>query len=221
LANSEKESPKPDLASRPAKPPTPDGKSGERKTSGTSKLGRSGVKLDAPIYSQPKSYEKEELSVSDKWQLVDTPSWLTSEAQSIANSRYRRICDDIQEAINKSFSQSGCGTIAVLAIGIVLKRLKLNLKILNTKINERAWGDKKRKISILENYGCTEYIFDNYEQRREQILQVLMGEIRENEKLMRETAKDFGIEIPLQPQYDFFDKLGSFENNCEEFKNKA
>lgn len=175
-----------------------------------SQLGRVAAKLG----------EKDDIIDSDRWELVDSAEWLETEAQGYSARAYRSLKEDIQGCLEKAFSYSRHGTIAVLAIGLQLTRLKRNYRCLVSKKHEREWGERRRKIAVLKKYGVSEFLFDQHSDIRVCILGVLEGEIRETETSMRKVAKQFGIEIPVNPQDEFDFHTSQFESKIAEFKSQ-
>jgi hypothetical protein len=164
----------------------------------------SGVKLEENVHTWARMGERDEQILSDHWDLVDHPTWLESKSREYLQGPYRRLLMEVQDSINRAFSRTGQGSVAILAIGMNLIRLKRNLVVLTAKKSERKWGDRRGKIEVLKQYRCSEYLFDTNPDIRKTVLGVIMGEIEDTEELIRKTAKQYGIEIPISTYYDKF-----------------
>jgi hypothetical protein len=183
-----------------------------------SELSFTGLKKnDAPLVPQGIMGAKEVVHSSNKWDLVSNPQWLKSQATDYKRRVYRDTSNSIQDILQKSFNHTSVGVVAVLALGMVLVNLKEHWRILHTETGERAFGDRRAKIRILKSYNLSEYLFDHHPEQAQLLLSFLKNHIERTEKLMRETAKEFGIEIPIQAQFTFFDENDSFEEKLHKF----
>jgi hypothetical protein len=178
---------------------------------------KSGIKLEPDLFTKAKIGEKHEVIDSDKWHLVDSPQWLQAEAKNLTQSTYREVSSNIQAIINKAFSHSRNGTVAVLALGISLTNLKRELALLLKDPKTYEWGERREKIRVLKEYDSSEFKFDRNQDERRVVLGVVRAHIKRKETLMRKIAKEFGIEIPLDPQFTFFDDAGEFQTKIEKF----
>jgi hypothetical protein len=178
---------------------------------------RSKIRLEKDVVRQRKQYEKEEILSSDKWDLVDHPSWLQSEANKYSSSAYRELLNKVGTAINEAFSYSRMGVIAVLAVGICLQDLKKQYRVLQSEKNKRQWGEKRDRAAILKRYRLTEYLFDNHPDIRQNLLYFIQARIEYKEHLMRKIAEEFEVQIPLDPQFRLFDDISEFSEKLNKF----
>jgi hypothetical protein len=178
---------------------------------------RSKIRLDKDVVIQRKQYEKEEILSSDKWDLVDHPSWLEREAAKYAASAYRELLNKVNSAVNEAFSYSRSGIIAVLAVGIALQDLKKQYRILESEPHKRQWGEKRDRAAILKRYRLTEYIFDHHAEIRQNLLYFIKARIEYKENLMRKIAEHFEVQIPTDPQFRLFDDISDFSEKLNKF----
>lgn len=175
------------------------------------------IKIEDTVFMQRKAYEKEEISSSSKWDLVDHPSWLEREAAKYAATAYRELLNKVNAAVNEAFSYSRSGIIAVLAVGIALQDLKKQLRILQSEPHKRQWGEKRDRAAILKRYRLTEYIFDHHIEIRQNLLYFIQARIEYKEHLMRKIAEHFEVQIPTDPQFRLFDDVSDFSEKLNKF----
>lgn len=175
------------------------------------------IKIEDTVFMQRKAYEKEEITSSSKWDLVDHPSWLEREAAKYAATAYRELLNKMNVAVNEAFSYSRSGVIAVLAVGIALQDLKKQLRILQSEPHKRQWGEKRDRAAILKRYRLTEYIFDHHIEIRQNLLYFIKARIEYKEHLMRKIAEHFEVQIPTDPQFRLFDDVSDFSEKLNKF----